>query len=40
LDTGSTSDPIFLHKSGAWKTLKVSVTANNNGSVVTNVGFN
>lgn len=40
LNTGTSTSSIFLHKSGDWKTLKVTVTANNSGSVVTGVGFN
>lgn len=40
LGTASTTDPTFLHKSGDWKKLKVTVTANTSGSVVTAVGWN
>lgn len=39
LGTASSTANIFLHKSGEWKTIKVSVTANGS-SVVTDVGWN
>lgn len=41
LDYNSSSQAVkFLHESGAWKTLKVSATTNDSGSVVTNVSHN
>ncbi len=36
----SATSPIFLHKSGSWKTISVGITSNNNGSVVTDVALN
>lgn len=40
LGTDSTTTATFLRKDGNWKTISVSVTANNSGSVVTGVGWN
>ena len=40
LGTDSSTTATFLRKDGDWKTISVSVTANNSGSVVTGVGWN